>query len=127
MPQSPTPPSGSERLKLSLVLFPVGVAAASSLRPGRRPSSALPPGGRLAWGVGATGLRELRDPERDEMEEDIPASLSLLAMLVSQWNVDSLSSRAIFFSPPDGKSSLTGRLAPRKHHSNRLQWGVAPA
>lgn len=45
------------KLLLSLVVFPVRVASASCLRPGRRPSSSLPPPAKVGLGSRGCGVK----------------------------------------------------------------------
>lgn len=60
-----------------------------------------------------------RKREVGETLEDLPSSFPPFPEIsVSWWNVGGLFSWALFFSPSDGKSSLAGELALRKH---RLQ------
>lgn len=60
-------------------------------------------------------------------KKTFPPPFSLFQILVSLWNVGSLSSWAIFFfSPPDGKCSLTGETKQIALSRCRFKTSVQP-
>lgn len=69
------------------------------------------------WGTGPSQPLPVgsRKKKEGETQAEHPSPFPLFPMLVSWWNVGSLFSWAIFFSPTDGKSSLPSRLALSKH------------